>query len=160
LLRELSFGVSRSWCASGSVRSRPAACPFPGGGYCCPDCGEPFTLLGTYLSGEQLDWQVTTMVRGNCQRRYKREGGCRGPVTVMAPGRRRRSGRAHADETTWRVFCPGRERARHAELDEKTGQLLPAADGGPRRLVISSDFYAVYQSAGTSRDQEERRRFP
>ncbi|MGH3280917.1 MAG: IS66 family transposase [Trebonia sp.] len=38
--------------------------------------------------------------------------------------------------------------ARHAGIDEKTGQLLPGADGGPRRLVISSDFYAVYQSAG------------
>ena len=25
-LRELSFGVSRSWCASGSVRSCPVAC--------------------------------------------------------------------------------------------------------------------------------------
>jgi transposase len=59
---------------------------FPGGGYCCPDCGEPFTLLGTHLSGEQLDWQVTITVRGNCQRRYKRECGCRGPATVMAPG--------------------------------------------------------------------------
>ena len=33
--------------------------------------------------------------------------------------------------------------ARHASLDEETGQLLPAGDGGPRRLVISSDFYAV-----------------
>ena len=59
---------------------------FPGGGYCCPDCGEPFTLLGTHLSGEQLDWQVTITVRGNCQRRYKRECRCPGPQTVMAPG--------------------------------------------------------------------------
>jgi transposase len=42
--------------------------------------------------------------------------------------------------------------ARHAGLDEKTGQLLPAADGGPRRLVISSDFYTVYQSAGKKAD--------
>src|SRR5262249_4310777 len=38
--------------------------------------------------------------------------------------------------------------ARHAGIDEETGQLLPDADGAPRRLVISSDFYAVYQSAG------------
>jgi len=218
---------------------------FPGGGYCCPDCGEPFTLLGTHLSGEQLDWQVTITVRGNCQRRYKKECGCPGPATVMAPGppkaigkglftngftamllterfaagrsqnslvtglarhgagispatlagtvaqaagllaalagaiaeRNRESWHLHADETTWRVFCPGEGKGparfwlwvfigadtvafvmdpsrsgavltRHAGLDEKTGQLLPAADGGPRRLVISSDFYAVYRSAG------------
>ena len=31
---------------------------FPGGGYCCPECGEPFTPLGDHVSGEQLDWQV------------------------------------------------------------------------------------------------------
>jgi hypothetical protein len=37
--------------------------------------------------------------------------------------------------------------ARHAGIDEQTGQL--AADGdGPRHLVISSDFYSVYTSAG------------
>jgi transposase len=222
---------------------------FPGGGYCCPDCGEPFTLLGTHLSGEQLDWQVTITVRGNCRRRYKRECRCPGPQTMMAPGppkaigkglftngfiamllverfaagrsqnslvtglarhgaeispatlagtvaqaagllvplaeaiaeRNRESWHFHADETTWRVFCPGEGKgpakfwlwvfigadtvcfvmdpsrsgavlARHAGLDEKTGQLLPAADGGPRRLVISSDFYAVYQSAGKKAD--------
>jgi transposase len=39
--------------------------------------------------------------------------------------------------------------ARHAGIDEKTGQLTPDDDDGePRRLVISSDFYAVDQSAG------------
>ena len=38
--------------------------------------------------------------------------------------------------------------ARHAGIDEDTGQLAADQDGGPRRLVISSDFYAVYQSAG------------
>jgi transposase len=83
----------------------------------------------------------------------------------------------HADETTWRVFAPrdgsgpakwwlwvfigpdtvcfvmdpsrsGAVLARHAGIDEETGQLTGDADGGPRRLVISSDFYAVYASAG------------
>ncbi len=83
----------------------------------------------------------------------------------------------HADETTWRVFAPhvgdgpakwwlwvfigpdtvcfvmdpsrsGAVLARHAGIDEKTGQLTADADGGPRSLVISSDFYAVYSSAG------------
>ena len=218
---------------------------FPGGGYCCPECGEPFTLLGTHLAGDQLDWLVTVRVQGNCQRRYQRACGCEGPATVMAPGppkaigkglftngftamllverfaagrsqnslvtglarhgaevspatlagtvaqaavllaplaaaiaeRNRESWHFHADETTWRVFCPGEGKgsvkfwlwvfigadtvafvmdptrsgtvlARHAGLDEKTGELLPAADGSPRRLVISSDFYAVYQAAG------------
>ena len=59
---------------------------FPGGGHCCPDCGEPFTLLGDHWSGEQLDWQVIIRLVANCQRRYKRECRCPGPATVMAPG--------------------------------------------------------------------------
>ena len=218
---------------------------FPGGGYCCPECGEPFTLLGDHWSGEQLDWQVIIRLVANCQRRYKRECRCPGQQTVMAPGppkavgkglftngfiamllverfaagrsmnslvtglarqgaeispatlagtcaqagrllaplsgaiaeRNRDSWLLYADETTWRVFAPGdgdgpakfwlwvfigadtvcfvmdpsragTVLARHAGIDEDTGQLLPDADGGPRRLVISSDFYAVYQSAG------------
>jgi transposase len=222
---------------------------FPGGGYCCPECGEPFTLLGTHLSGEQLDWRVVVSVVAHCRRRYKRACSCRVPATVMAPGppkavgkglftngftamllterfaagrsmnslvtglarhgaeispatlagtcaqaggllaplaaaiaeRNRNSWHLHADETTWRVFCPrdgdgpakwwlwvfigpdtvcfvmdpsrsGAVLARHAGLDEETGQLLPDADGAPRSLVISSDFYAVYQSAGRKAD--------
>jgi len=28
---------------------------FPGGGYCCPECGMPFTLLGDHVA-EQLGW--------------------------------------------------------------------------------------------------------
>ena len=41
--------------------------------------------------------------------------------------------------------------ARHAGIDEATGQL--AADGdGPRQLVVSSDFYSVYASAGKKAD--------
>lgn len=223
---------------------------FPGGGYCCPDCGEPFTLLGDHWSGEQLDWKVIIRLVANCRRRYKRECRCPGPATVMAPGppkaigkglftngftamllverfeagrsmnslvtglarqgaevsaatlagtvaqagrllapaeaaiaeRNRDSWHLHADETTWRVFCPGQEGggpakwwlwvfigpdtvcfvmdptrsgevlARHAGLDEKTGQLVPHEDGGPRRLVLSTDFYRVYESAGNKAD--------
>jgi transposase len=218
---------------------------FPGGGYCCPECGEPFTVLGDHWSGEQPDWQVVIRLVANCRRRYKKECRCEGPQTVMAPGppkaagkglftngfiamllverfeagrsanspvtglarqgaeispatlagtaaqagrllapledaiaaRNRDSWHLHADETTWRVFCPeggdgpakfrlrvfiaadtvcfvmdparsGEVLARHAGLDKKTGQLLPHEDGGPRRLVLSTDFYAVYQSAG------------
>jgi transposase len=222
---------------------------FPGGGYCCPECGEPFSLLGSHVSGEQLDWQVSVRVVAHCRRRYKRSCGCRVPATVMAPGppkavgkglfsngfiamllterfaagrsmnslvtglsrqgaeispatlagacaqaggllapladaiaaRNRESWHLHADETTWRVFAPGdgggpakwwlwvfigldtvcfimdpsrsgQVLTRHAGIDEKTGQLTDSEDGGPRRLVISSDFYAVYQSAGKKAD--------
>jgi transposase len=221
---------------------------FPGGGYCCPECGVPFTLLGDHVA-EQLDWVVIVRVRADCRRRYRRACGCRVPATVMAPGppkaigkglfsnafiamllverftagrsqnslvkglarqgadvspatlagtcaqagallaplaeaitaRSRGSWHLHADETTWRVFAPrdgsgpakwwlwvfigpdtvcfvmdatrsGKVLARHAGIDEDTGQLRADEDGGPRRLVISSDFYAVYQSAGKKAD--------
>ena len=222
---------------------------FPDGGYCCPECGEPFSPLSGHWSGEQLDWQVIVRVAAHCRRRYKRECACRVPATVMAPGppraigkglftdafiamllteryvagrsmnslvtglsrqgaeispatlagtcaqaggllaplaeaiteRSRGSWHLHADETTWRVFAPrdgdgpakwwlwvfigpdtvvfvmdpsrsGAVLARHAGIDEETGQLAGDDDRGPRRLVISSDFYAVYQSAGKKAD--------
>jgi transposase len=222
---------------------------FPGGGYCCPECGEPFTPLGDHWSGEQLDWQVIVRLAAHCRRRYKRACDCRVPATVTAPGppkavgkglftnafiamllverftagrsqnslvkglarqgadispatlagtcaqagallapvaeavteRSRGSWHLHADETTWRVFAPrdgsgpakwwlwvflgadtvcfvmdptrsGAVLARHAGIDQDTGQLTAGEDGGPRRLVISSDFYCVYQSAGKKAD--------
>jgi transposase len=222
---------------------------FAEGGYCCPRCAQPFTVLGDHVSGEQLDWQVIVRVVVHRRRRYKRDCSCRVPATVMAPGpakaigkglfangfiamlfteryvagrsmnslvtglarqgadispatlsgtcaqagtllvpladavvaRSRASWHLHADETTWRVFAPddgdgptkywlwvfiGADTvcfvmdpsraavvlARHAGIDADTGQLSPDDDGGPRRLVISSDFYAVYQSAGRKAD--------
>ena len=220
---------------------------FPGGGYCCPECGEPFTLLGDHVA-EQLDWLVIVRVRADCRRRYRRACDCRVPATVTAPGppkaigkglftnaflamlfterfvagrsmnslvtglarqgadvaagtlagtcaqagallapleeaiaaRSRGSWHLHADETSWRVFAPregdgparwwlwvfigpdtvcfvmdparsGAVLARHAGIDEDTGQLTGDGDG-PGRLVISSDFYTVYQSAGKKAD--------
>ena len=222
---------------------------YPDGGYCCPRCGLPFTLLGDHLSGEQLDWQVIVRVVVHRRRRYKRGCDCRVPATVMAPGpakaigkglfsngfiamllteryvagrsqnslvtglarqgaqvspatlagtcaqagvllapvaeaitaRSRGSWHLHADETTWRVFAPrdgtgpvkywlwvfvgpdtvcfvmdptraATVLAAHAGIDAATGQLTPGPDGGPRRLVISSDFFAVYSSAGKKAD--------
>jgi hypothetical protein len=88
------------------------------------------------------------------------------PLAGAIAERNRGSWDLHADETTWRVFAPGdgsgpakwwlwvftgpdtvcfvmdpsrsgQVLARHAGIDEKTGQLT---GGGPRRLVISSDF--------------------
>src|SRR5215510_11409951 len=56
------------------------------GGYCCPQCGEPFTLPGSDHVGEQLDWLVIVRVRADCRRRYRRACSCRVPATVTAPG--------------------------------------------------------------------------
>ena len=44
---------------------------FPGGGYCCPECGEPFTLLGDHIT-ELLDWVVIVRVAAHCRRRRRR----------------------------------------------------------------------------------------
>jgi len=102
------------------------------------------------------------------------------PVEEAIAARSRDSWHLHADETTWHVFAPregngpakwwlwvfagpdttcfvmdptraGAVLARHAGIDEETGQL--AGDGdGPRQLVLSSDFYAVYTAAGKKAD--------
>jgi transposase len=219
------------------------------GGYCCPECGVPFTGLGSDHVTELLDWQVIVRVVTHCRRRYRRACSCPVPATVTAPGppkaigkglfssgftamllteryvagrsmsslvtglgrqgaeispatlagtcaqagallvpladaiteRSRGSWHLHADETTWRVFAPrdgdgpakwwlwvfigpdtvcfvmdpsrsGAVLARHVGIGEKTGQLTTDEDGGPRSLVISSDFYKVYESAGKKAD--------
>ena len=74
----------------------------------------------------------------------------------VLPGRRGRPGEILAvgvHRSRYLLFrdgpVPVREvLARHAGLDKDTGQLLPHEDGGPRRLVLSTDFYRVYESAG------------
>ncbi len=100
------------------------------------------------------------------------------PLEEAITARSRDSWHLHADETSWRVFAPhdgdgparwwlwvflgpdttcfvmdptraGAVLARHAGIDSQTGQLV---GDGPRRLVISSDFYTVYTSAGKKAD--------
>ena len=51
---------------------------FPGGGYCCPDCGEPFTLLGDHWSGEQLDWQVIVRLVADSRPAIRESAAARG----------------------------------------------------------------------------------
>ena len=102
------------------------------------------------------------------------------PLEDAITARSRTAWHLHADETSWRVFAPrdgdgptrwwlwvflgpdtacfvmdptrsGAVLARHAGIDQTTGQLAPqpgAGEEGPRQLVISSDFYSVYTSAG------------
>ena len=54
--------------------------------YCCPECGEPFTGLGSDHVTELLDWRVVITLVAHCPRRYKKACKCPGPVTVTAPG--------------------------------------------------------------------------
>jgi len=103
------------------------------------------------------------------------------PLADAIVARSRGSWHLHADETTWRVFAPaaggGPARfwlwvflsadsvcfvmdatrsstvlADHVGLDPDTGQLSDTPGGAPRRLVLSSDFYTVYASAGRRAD--------
>ena len=56
---------------------------FGGGGYCCPECGTPFTGLGSDHVTEQLDWLVIVRLRrelgpdiaNEALRRWLRRGG-------------------------------------------------------------------------------------
>ena len=177
---------------------------FEGGGYCCPQCGEPFTRLGDHVA-DQLDWEVIIRLAVHCRRRYRRACVCQVPATVTAPGPPKAIGKGLFTNAFTAMLLTercvaGRSQnslvtglARHgAEFPAATltgtcaqaGALLvplaeaiaarsrdswhlqvglhrprhhvlrhgPGEDGGPRRLVISSDFYSVYQSAGKKAD--------
>jgi transposase len=138
--------------------------------------GRSMNSLVTGLSRQGAEISAATLA-GTCAQ----AAGLLEPLAGAIAERNRASWHLHADETTWRVFAPGdgggpakwwlwvfigpdtvcfvmdpsrsgQVLARHAGIEEETGQLAPDDDGGPRRLVISSDFYAVYQSAGKKAD--------
>jgi transposase len=137
--------------------------------------GRSMNSLVTGLARHGADVAPGTLA-GTCAQ----AGALLAPLEDAITARSRGSWHLHADETTWRVFAPrdgdgpakwwlwvflgpdtacfvmdatrsGTVLARHAGIDEKTGQLTQD-EGGPRRLVISSDFYAVCQSAGKKAD--------
>jgi transposase len=124
------------------------------------------------LARQGADISGSTLV-GTCAQ----TGTLLAPLEEQIVARSRDSWHLHADETSWHVFTPdtgegparwwlwvfigadttcfvmdptraGAVLARHAGIDPDTGQLTPDDDGCPRRLVISSDFYTVYASAG------------
>ena len=128
------------------------------------------------LARQGAEISPTTLV-GTCAQ----AGALLAPLEEQIVVRSRDSWHLHADETSWHVFTPddgdgparwwlwvfigadttcfvmdptraGAVLARHAGIDPDTGQLRPDDDGGPRRLVISSDFYTVYASAGRKTD--------
>jgi transposase len=131
--------------------------------------------LVTGLSRQGAEISAATLA-GTCAQ----AGALLVPLADAITERSRGSWHLHADETTWRVFAPrdgdgpakwwlwvfigpdtvcfvmdpsrsGAVLARHAGIGED-GQLTADEDGGPRSLVISSDFYKVYESAGKKAD--------
>jgi hypothetical protein len=138
--------------------------------------GRSMNSLVTGLARQGAEISPATLA-GTCAQ----AGGLLEPLAGAIAERNRNSWHLHADETTWRVFAPrdgegpenwwlwvfigpdtvcfvmdpsrsGHVLARHAGIDEETGQLTADEDGGPRRLVLSSDFYKVYESAGKKAD--------
>ena len=138
--------------------------------------GRSMNSLVTGLSRQGAEISPATLA-GTCAQ----AGALLVPLADAITERSRGSWHLHADETTWRVFAPrdgdgpakwwlwvftgpdtvcfvmdptraGAVLARHAGIDEKTGQLTAGEDGGPRSLVISSDFCKVYESAGKKAD--------
>jgi len=137
--------------------------------------GRSVNSLVTGLARQGAEIPASTLA-GTCAQ----AGGLLVPLERAIAERNRESWHLHADETTWRVFCPpegdgprkwwlwvfigpdtvcfvmdpsraGEVLARHAGIG-KDGQLLPDKDGGPRNLVLSSDFCKVYESAGRKAD--------
>jgi transposase len=137
--------------------------------------GRSQNSLVTALARHGADISPTTLT-GTCAA----VGSLLAPLEDAITARSRTAWHLHADETSWRVFAPregdgptkwwlwvflgpdtacfvmdptrsGAVLARHAGIDQPTGQLAPQPsrdEEGPRQLVISSDFYSVYSSAG------------
>ena len=138
--------------------------------------GRSMNSLVTGLGRQGAEISPATLA-GTCAQ----AGALLAPLEEAITERSRGSWHLHADETTW-LYSPapngngpakwwlwvflgpdtacfvmdatrsGAVLARHAGIDEETGQLTADDGEGPRQLVISSDFYAVYQSAGKNAD--------
>jgi hypothetical protein len=108
---------------------------FPGGGYCCPECGEPFTLLTDHVSGEQLDWQVIVRLVAHCLRRYRRACECRVPATVMAPGPPKAIGKGLFSNAFIAMFFTERYVAGRSMNSLVTGLARQGADVSPATLA-------------------------
>ena len=142
LVERFEAGRSANWLATGLARQGAEI--------------SPATLAGTVAQG-----------RGGCWRRWRRRSrpgtGTRGIFT--RPGRRggcsaRTAGTARRDSGSG--WSTGRTRSEGCFLncsaknwigikclEEDTGKLIPYEDGGPRLVgALSTDFYAVYESAG------------
>jgi transposase len=108
---------------------------FPGGGYCCPQCGEPFTLLGDHVSGEQLDWQVIVRLVAHCRRRDKRVCDCRVSATVMAPGPPKAIGKGRFTDAFIAMLLTERSAAGRSQNSLVKGLARQGAEISPATLA-------------------------
>lgn len=108
---------------------------FPGGGYCCPECGTPFTGLGSDHVTEQLDWLVTVRVTAHCRRRYRRACSCRVPATVTAPGPPKAIGKGLVSNRFIAMLLTERYAAGRSQNSLVTGLARYGADISPATLT-------------------------
>jgi transposase len=107
---------------------------FPGGGYCCPECGTPFSGLGDHVA-EVLDWVVIVRVAAHCRRRYRRVCTCRVPVTVTAPGPPKAIGKGLVTNAFIAMLLTERFVAGRSQNSLVTGLARHGADISPATLT-------------------------
>jgi transposase len=107
---------------------------FPGGGYCCPECGTPFSRLGDHVA-EVLDWVVIVRVAAHCRRRYRRVCTCRVPVTVTAPGPPKAIGKGLVTNAFIAMLLTERFVAGRSQNSLVTGLARHGADISPATLT-------------------------
>jgi len=126
------------------------------GGYCCPQCGEPFTLPGSDHAGEQLDWLVIVRVRADCRRR--RACSCRVPATVTAPGPPKATGKGLVSNTFIAMLLTERHVAGRSQNSLVTGLARQGADISPATLTgtcaAAGALLAPLEEAITARSRE------
>jgi transposase len=128
------------------------------GGCCCPQCGEPFTLLGSDHVAEQLDWLVIVRVRADCRRRYRRACSCRVPATVTAPGPPKAIGKGLVSNAFIAMLLTERYVAGRSQNSLVTGLARQGADISPATLTgtcaAAGALLAPLEDAVTARSRE------
>jgi transposase len=130
---------------------------FEGGGYCCPECGTPFTRLGDHVA-EVLDWQVIVRVAAHCRRRYRQACPCRVPATVMAPGPPKAIGKGLLSNAFIAMLLTERYVAGRSQNSLVTGLARHGAEVSPATLTgtcaAAGTLLAPLEEAITARSQE------
>jgi len=131
---------------------------FEDGGYCCPQCGEPFTLLGSDHLGEQRDWLVIVRVRAECRRRDRRACSCRVPATVTAPGPPKAIGKGLVSNAFIAMLLTERYLAGRSQNSLVTGLARQGAEVSPATLrgtgAAAGRLLAPLEDAITARSRD------
>jgi transposase len=130
---------------------------FPGGRYCCPQCGVPFTRLGDHVV-EQLDWEVRVRVLAHCRRWYWRACRCPVPVAVTAPGPPKAIGKGLLSNGFIALLLTERYVAGRSQNSLVTGLARDGADISPATVTgtcaAAGTLLAPLEEAITARSRD------